>query len=154
MMCGDFNARTGSQNSVLDTEEWPRNSTDEYFLKRSSQDSVENTSGHHLIDLCNVLDCSILNGADSFQFDDAMTFISTTGKSVIDYFVLSNDLCHSGFLSSLKVLERIESSHLPVTLDIFIASGGRSDSRSMVQKVEKFVWNKDKEILFLFFFCE
>ena len=26
---------------------------------------------------------------------------------------------------------------------------GRSDSRSMVQKVEKFVWNKDKEILFV-----
>ena len=66
MMCGDFNARTGSQNSVLDTEKWPRNSTDEHFLKRSSQDSVENTSGHNLIDLCNVLDCSILNGADSF----------------------------------------------------------------------------------------
>ena len=37
MMCGDFNARTGSQNSVLDTEDWPRNSTDEYFLNRSSQ---------------------------------------------------------------------------------------------------------------------
>ena len=33
MKCGDFNARTGSQNSVLDTEEWPRNSTDEHFLK-------------------------------------------------------------------------------------------------------------------------
>ena len=66
MMCGDFNARTGSQNSVLDTEKWSRYSTDECFLKRSSQDSVENTSGHNLIDLCNVLDCSILNGADSF----------------------------------------------------------------------------------------
>ena len=91
MMCGDFNDSTGSQNSVLDTEEWLRNSTDEYFLKRSSQDSVENTSGHHLIDLCNVLDCSILNGVDIFQFDDAMAFISTTGKSVIDYFVLPND---------------------------------------------------------------
>ena len=63
--------------------------------------------------------------------------------------MLSNDLCHSGFLSSLKILKRIESSHLPVTLDIFTASGGRSDSRSMVQKVEKFVWNKDKEILFV-----
>ena len=94
MMCGDFNARTGSQNSVYDNEDWPRNSTDEHFLKRSSQDSVENTSGHHLIDLCNVLDCSVLNGADSFQFGDAMTFISTTGKSVIDYFVLSLSLIH------------------------------------------------------------
>ena len=108
-------------------------------MNRSLQDSVENTSGNHLIDLCTVLECSILNGADSFQFDDALTFISTTGKSVIDYFVLSNDLCHSCFLSSLKVLERIESSHLPVTLDIFTASGSRSNSRSMVQKVEKFV---------------
>ena len=109
MMCGDFNTRTGSQNSVLDTEEWPMNSTNEYILNRSSQDSVENTSGNHLIDLCNVLDCSVLNGADSFQFNDVMTFISTTGKSVIDYFVLSSDLRHSGFLSPLKELERIES---------------------------------------------
>ena len=81
-----------------------------------------------IIDLCNVFDCSILNGADSFQMDDAMAFISTTGKSVIDYFVLSDDLWHSGLLSSLKVLERIESSHLPVTLGIFTASGCRSDS--------------------------
>ena len=100
-----------------------------------------------MIDLCSVLDCSVLNGEDSFQFDDAMTFISTTGKSVIHYFVLSSDLCHSGFLSSLKVLERIASSHLPVTLDIFTALGGRSNSRLQVQKVEKFVWNK--EILFV-----
>ena len=46
MICGDFNARTRSQNSVLDTETRPRNSTDEYFLNRSSQDSVENTSGN------------------------------------------------------------------------------------------------------------
>ena len=68
---------------------------------------------------------------------------------MIDYFVLSNDLCHSGFLSSLKVFELIESSHLPVTLDIFTALGGRSDSRSMVQKVEKFVWNKDEEVFFV-----
>ena len=49
----------------------------------------------------------------------------------------------------MKVLPRIESSHLPVTLDIFISSGDRSNSRSMVQKVEKIVWNKDKEILFV-----
>ena len=77
IMCGDSNARTGSQNSVVETEERPRNSADEYFLNRSSQDSVQNTSGYHLIDLCNVLDCSTLNGADSFQFDDVMTFIST-----------------------------------------------------------------------------
>ena len=63
-----------------------------------------------------------------------MTFISTTGKSVIDYFVLSNDLCHSGFSSSLKVLELIESSHLPVTSDIFSALGGRSNSRWTVAK--------------------
>ena len=41
MMCGDFNARIGSQNSLLDTEKWPRNSTDKYFLNRFSQDSVE-----------------------------------------------------------------------------------------------------------------
>ena len=80
-MCGDFNARAGSQSSVLGAEKWPKNSTDEHFRSRSSQDSVENTSGNHLIDLCNVLDCSILKGADSFQFDDAMTLISTIGKS-------------------------------------------------------------------------
>ena len=92
MICGVFNVRTGSQNSVLDTEEWPRTSTDGYFLNKSSHNSVENTSGNQLIASCNVLDCSILNGADSFQFDDAMTVISTTGKSVIDYFVVPNCL--------------------------------------------------------------
>ena len=53
-----------------------------------------------------------------------------------------------GFLSSLKVPERIESSRLPVTQDIFTALGGRSDCKSMVRKVEKFVWYKDKETFF------
>ena len=77
IMRGYFTTRTGSKNSVFDTEERPRNITNEYSFNRSSQARVENTSGNHLIDLCNVPDCSTLNGADSFQFDDVMTFIST-----------------------------------------------------------------------------
>lgn len=149
MMCGDFNARTGNQNSVCNIEEWPRNSNDEYFIHRSSQDSMENAQGNQLIDLCNVLDCSILNGATSFQFDNEMTFISATGKSVIDYFVLSNDLCHTGFLQSLKIAERIESSHLPVILEICITLDGRPNNQPVVQKIERFVWDKGKENIFV-----
>ena len=149
MLIGDFNARTGNQNSTCSTEEWAVFSSNECYLTRSSQDNVENANGNQLLDLCSMIDCSILNGVIEFQFDDAMTFISTNGKSVIDYFVLSNDLCKAKFLQSLKVLERIESSHLPVALEILTTVAEPLNTCQTERTLEKFIWDKDKEHVYI-----
>ena len=148
MMCGDFNARTGSENSICNDGEWLTDIQEETFLTRSSEDYVENTSGHQLIELCNVLDCSILNGANDLHFDNAFTYISTTGKSVVDYFVLSNDLCQREFVHTLKIIDRIDSSHMPVTMNIRTAFGNRLCTQAPEKKIEKFVWDVAKEHIF------
>ena len=55
------------------------------MFERSSQDLGSNAFGTELLNLCSVLQCSILNGIETFGFDDSETYVSQTGSSTIDY---------------------------------------------------------------------
>jgi exonuclease III len=117
-ICGDFNARTGQMNSKFPSADASENEEIEH-LERSSQDSTVNGFGKNLLSFCEAVGCSILNGAKEFNFDDHETYISATGSSLIDYFIISNELCSWNILHSLKVLSGcIESNHLPVLLTL------------------------------------
>ena len=111
---GDLNARTSSENSTSYESEGDETSGVQF--ERLSTDKTTNTFGTLLLDICTACKCSILNGLVDFDFDGSFTFVTQNGSSVIDYFVLSNDLCCRQLLCSLDVESRIESSHMPVTL--------------------------------------
>ena len=54
-------------------------------------------------------------------FDDSCTFVSNSGTSVVDYFLLSCDMLSSLCITSLEVENMIESDHLPVALAINVS---------------------------------
>ena len=99
LMSGDFNARVGQRNAqsiLYDFNFWDplvsnydegNVSLPEY--ERVSCDQIENAFGRQLIELCELYDCIILNGLTQHNFDGDFTFISNSGASVVDYFIVS-----------------------------------------------------------------
>ena len=116
-MCGDFNARTGTQNGTWNTEDLDdmccdKNSDTKPFPRRSN-DIQMNTFGNQLIDLFDMYECMILNGLMECGFDEGFTYISKTGCSVIDYFIMSCELFYSvrEYDESLDVGNLVETDH-------------------------------------------
>ena len=117
------------------------------MLERSPQDLGSNAFGTELLNLCSALQCSILNGIKTFGFDDSETYVSQTGSSTIDYFIVSNDLCKHELLESLVVDSScVESDHLPVSLTFRLLPRApkTKDETEEVRWVEKLVWDKDR----------
>lgn len=150
LICGDFNARTGTQNSKI-FDDLDVLSDVEGDYPRSSQDSsVINAFGEQLIEICNMSESIILNGLSEFNFDDSCTFVSSSGTSLVDYFIMSKALFVSLQIDSLYVDNKIESDHLPVVLSLKMET---QDNAHVENKdkgyVNKVIWDKSKEDAFL-----
>ena len=152
MICGDLNARTAETNYCPDKSDAYNINEDEMdiVLSRRSHDKQTNQFGESLLELCNIFDCVLLNGLVEHGFDGSSTYASTHGTSVIDYFILSFDLCHLLVDCSLNVKERVDSDHLPVELLMPISS--KEVKYTEVKEKyndEKLVWQKEKEVEFI-----
>ena len=88
---------------------------------QESQDNHTNVFGQQLIELCSMCECLILNGLSERGFDDSCTFVSNSGSSVVDYFLLSCNMLSSVCITSLEVYNMIEHDHLPVILAINVS---------------------------------
>lgn len=151
-LCGDFNARTASENVTLCTDDLDDlNETVENLFPRQSRDTEKNVFGEQLLELCNLYECVILNGLLSHGFDDGYTFISSSGSSTIDYFIMSDELFSSACVERVIVESIVESDHLPVVLCV-AKSEVRTKCNASVDRnmsvEEKLVWDKDKEQAF------
>ena len=101
-------------------------------------------------------ECLILNGLSERGFDDSCTFVSNSGSSVVDYFLLSCDMLSSLCITSLEVGNMIESDHLPVVLAINVSQNAAvaADQSNTIQENrqaglnEKIIWQEDKEPIF------
>ena len=122
LLCGDLNARTASENynQVQDYCEDVLAKVCDCF-PRKSQDNHMNVFCQQLIELCNMCECLILNCLSERGFDDSCIFVSNSGSTVVDYFLLSCDMLSSVCITSLKVENMIESDHLPVVLAINVS---------------------------------
>ena len=97
--------------------------------------------------------CLILNGLSERGFDDSCAFVSNSGSSVVDYFLLSCDMLSSVCITSLEVENMIESDHLPVVLAINVSQNAAVavDQSNTIQEnrqaglTEKIIWQEDKE---------
>ena len=91
LVCGDLNARTASKNYTAslfeDDEQFCRQNQSALF-PRNSQDKEVNRFGEQLLEFCNIFDCIILNGLSASGFNEGSTYISDSGTSVIDYFII------------------------------------------------------------------
>ena len=148
-ICGDLNARTGTNNFSPGIN----NLSDILFDKesfsyaRKSQDTKSNTFGDQLIEFCNIFDCLILNGLEENNFDDSCTYISERGCSLVDYFIMSCCMFNNTLVQSLKVLDFVDSDHLPV--EIILNVGKNSTNKHLQydnesETVTQSKWNKTK----------
>ena len=120
-------------------------------IERKSQDITVNSFGNSLLYMCTALDLCILNGTCEGDRLGAFTYISDSGSSVIDYFLMSCSLYASFFeRCQLQVLERTESKHLPVRMNIEFPSKNANEGKKKETnlKKEKFVWDEDKINIF------
>ena len=115
ILAGDLNSRTASNSQISSMNNNMFESLQEsqpVNQNRKSQDSVVNNYGKLLLNLCTTFDLCILNGVCKGDLQGCYTYISETGSSVNDYFILSSDLyalIHS--TCELCVTGRFESSH-------------------------------------------
>ena len=116
-----------------------------------SEDRYVNNYGKSLLNMCTILGLSILNGQCKGDLEGRYTFMSNAGCSVDDYFIFSNDLLSLVFEScELKVEEKIDSDHLPVTAEvvfprenIFLVNVDRTE-----EVLQKFFWNEENANMF------
>lgn len=151
IMMGDFNGRTGCQNGLVNfnADDNDADNADDCY-ERKSKDSVVNTFGQQLLEMCSSFDCSIINGLTDWSFDDGFTYIHPRGSSVIDYFVISNNLCTDTFLQSFCVAPRVDSTHLPIVLKVQLPNLiGTKVVNGDVEWVERYVWDPQKENTFI-----
>ena len=146
ILCGDLNSRTANISQELNES----NGDSTLFTSspvptdRMSEDKALNTYGKLLLNMCSTLNLCILNGMCYGDRQGRYTYFSESGNSVNDYFILSNDLygrmCES---CELSVLERIESSHLPLRLYVDFprknSSSSQQDNKTLTS--EKIIWN-------------
>lgn len=162
IICGDFNARTGNyntkfinlQNVVLEEEEG--DDSEERKWQRKSDDEEMNAFGKHFLDLCAMSDCVIINGLCTFDFDKNLTYIGPNGGSLVDYFVLSRDLCTNDFISTFNVESLIESPHFPLKMILYTKHNRSQDAskhqENKVEWIRKLIWDEKKEEEFIFTF--
>ena len=99
IFCGDFNSRTGNEQPVdenivdyLDLNVTRDANDITRTALRYSKDKFINGFGNSLLDFCYVHDLVIMNGyCKGDPFGD-FTYISPHGSSVIDYFIVSDEL--------------------------------------------------------------
>ena len=158
ILFGDLNARTSNENScstrnalghIFDMydKEGEENLYASVDNKRSSKDDVVNSFGRYLLNVCNDFELSILNGLDKLRLSSDFTYVSNTGCSVIDLFIVSNnilDLCENLFVHPL-----IESKHAAVSLFLKANTKTRNyHNRNEKIMYVKYKWNNDKCLQF------
>lgn len=152
MVCGDLNARTGCENAIVNEnvldESFGNTEYDTFFCRRSDDKEITNF-GKALLELCSTFECVIANGLSQSGFDDSLTYVSSTGGSMIDYFLVSYDFCFQNRITSLKVLSLIDSSHFPVCITVDALN--ETDKQVGAQKrwVDKRMWNRDLQQQFI-----
>ena len=76
-------------------------------LGRRSKDRTVHKFGKSLLNMCFMLDCIIVNGFYNSDVDGEFTYVSPHGSSVIDYFIISEDLFSAH--CELRVGNRVDS---------------------------------------------
>ena len=157
LLTGDLNSRTAdiSQHFAVGDDDDDEEMFNVYYKSqsvnegRSSQDSCMNNYGKLLLNLCTAFELCILNGLCYGDRLGRCTYISDSGSSVNDYFILSKDLFSILFdTCKLNVLNRIESDHMPLSFDIYFENGSEHEVCDVNAFVEKFVWISDYKLTF------
>jgi hypothetical protein len=149
LLLGDFNSRTGSSNACdVDIDDLAfdlnnEHSTLDHEFDRVSKDYEHNEFGNYLLNVCEEFDLKIMNGfVNDVESNANFTYISPTGCSVVDYFILSTPLL--SLSPSMFIQQRTESKHMPIELYFGHSESANVDNGTRAFKFTKYVWNEDK----------
>jgi len=143
---GDLNSRTGNMNAADESDVFDCRAN-VFDVSRRTQDEIVNEYGRLLLSLCIGYDLCILNGCICPDLSGKFTFVSATGSSVIDYFIVSKDFVTK--CKQLKVNESVTSPHMCMELTI-MGADQNSECTSEIRRVcTKIVWDCDSSALYI-----
>ena len=85
-----------------------------------SKDVTLNEFGWYLLYVCEQFNLVVLNGLLPGDEDGNFTYISHSGSSIIDYFIMSRCLVYLGL--QLSTVPKIDSKHMPVKMSLKLPS--------------------------------
>lgn len=146
IVCGDFNARTGCYGveSFDDSVEVRRDMISDY---RKSQDVVVNDYGHSLLSVCLGYDLCILNGSVRGDSSGNFTYISPTGNSVIDYFLVSKELM--SYCKEMRVDANVLTAHQCLELKLECDGDKFRQSEDRMFATSRIVWDNRRQDVFV-----
>ena len=137
---GDLNARVGDWSYSHPSSDCDQDE-DDIFYHRTAQDNQYNSNGRKLIEICNALNLTPLNGLTEKNFENNFTFISRRGNSSIDHFLCSPEILP--FISNYRTINRLESQHLPITITIQTSHENLSEEIKQGE-IKKIAWKEAK----------
>ena len=165
VLSGDFNARINQcqpYQEIAIADKYIENINALSFfdentcenISRKSEDKTLNTFGKAFIEFLASYKFIILNGCVEGDKNGCFTYISQMGNSVIDYFIVSEELLN--YYVNMTVHTRVESPHMPIHFVINIPMILRKPSDTLIQSNEYtyMKWDNDKLTQFLHRCCE
>lgn len=150
IIAGDFNGRVSNKLDYVQYDTNVRNIDSFDYnpdvpLPRASVDTVSNSQGTQLLDLCKSTSLKIGNG----RLDDGhcFTYYSRIGTSVIDYILLKYESFH--LVGQFKVLAFNEfSDHAPLQFSLRASSLNKDNGENVTNSSYKYMWNSEQRDLF------
>jgi exonuclease III len=112
MILGDLNSRTGTSNEYVEYNKnldawYDLQNNYENITNRNSKDSVVNSFGRKLLEICRHNDLLILNGRVLGDLHGQFTSFQYNGSSVIDYCIVNYQ-----FMSNIVYFNVLDPSHV------------------------------------------
>ena len=152
ILCGDFNARCGSENDFVseDLDEFiPVNSN--YVADnskiRNSRDSKLDARGKELLDFCIGNNLRILNGRMLGDSSGNFTCFNTHGQSVVDYAIVSDEVLRHIITFKVSSFNQLLSdAHCKLSFSLlasYVDSGTYRSCESLKSMPLQYVWNSN-----------
>ena len=156
IVCGDLNARIGNNVDYTEADSVahiPVNGNwydiDVAVNKRISQDSIVDTRGKDLLDICIGNKLRIVNGRTLGDSIGKYTCYKPIGCSVIDYFIVSENLLNQVlYMSVSDFLTDYSDCHCMLTLKRLASFQKESINKNLKELPCRYAWTESSSIHF------
>jgi len=151
LICGDLNARTGSDVDFIPNDTGFKYSVDDRYIDnipcriRNSQDMARCNRGKNLLELCIQSKLRILNGRTFGDLQGKYTAHCSLRSSVIDYTIASKDVQHKILSMKVHDFKKSISNHcmLSCILSVNFIEICAQETTPLSPHPTKYIWSKD-----------
>ena len=147
IVMGDLNARMGNLKDYICDDDAKYLNSMEWYVEskfsqsRNSKDRVINDSGYTLAEICCNFDIRTLNGRSGEDSEGEFTFVSGTGRSVIDYVLVSSELFN--LVEQFRVENYDVSCHFPLSFSLksVLEKENGTNNKENLHSYVRYNWN-------------